>query len=236
MRNQLLVYMLALAVALNAYSDFSFSGHVKINEDGTAHVTEKTVFLFETPEERKAFEINMNLGESTILEWKKFSNNIGYHISGIANNSKITAKREFTVSFEAGTVIVEYDTNNLFHQQLVGSRRTTFDLDAGLLSFERTKTGQMSLGNNMDLTFEYPKGSDLLKVAPVYEQEGNLVVWRGPIAGIWEFSYAREIPLSQEVSEFFVDTYNTAIEKLPLLLLSGFSLLVLFVLVKFGRK
>jgi hypothetical protein len=236
MKSQLLVYFLALAVLAGAYSDYSFIANAKISPDGTAHVTEKTVFLFENSEERKAFEINLNLGESSILEWGKFSGNIKRHFKGRISNTKITAKREFAVSFDAGAVIVEYEVGPIFNAEKIGSRRTVYTLMPDALAFDRTKTGQTSLGNNVELQFEYPKGTELLKAAPIFEENENVIFWKGPIAGNWEFTYAVEIPLSQEVSEFFYATYRNAAESLPLLLLSAFSLLLLFVLVKFRRS
>jgi hypothetical protein len=236
MRNQLLVYLILLAPFTAAYSDYSFSANVEFSPDGTGHVTEKTIFLFENAEERKAFELNMNLGESTISEWRKFSENIKFHVKGKISNVKITAKREFTVSFEAGAVIMEYDLESATTEQKAGSRRTVYTLLPDALAFDRTKTGQTSLGNNVVLQFEYPKSSELLKVAPVYEENGNVITWNGPIAGNWEFQYAEEIPLSQEVSEFFISTYDNAVDSMPLVLLSGFTLILLFVLVKFRRS
>lgn len=236
MRYQLAVYLLLIGVLANAYSDYSFKAVVKIDGEGAAHVTEKTVLLFENQLERKAFEDNMNLGESTIVEWRKFSENIKYHFKGGISNIKITAKREFDVSFDAGTIILEYDVVPLFDQVKVGSRRTVYTLLPDSLSFQRTGTGQISLGNNVELVFEYPSDAELLKADPIYDENDRQIVWRGPLTGNWEFQFAREIPLSQEVSEFFVETYLRATKSLPLLLLSAFSLLVLFVLLKFRGK
>ena len=236
MRTQLLVYLLVLASLNCAYSDYSFSAISSFRPDGSAHVTEKTIFLFENAEERKAFELNMNLGESTISEWRKFSDNIRFHFKGKISDTKITAKREFTVSFEAGAVILEYDIESIVAIQKVGSRRTIYGMLPDALAFDRTKTGQTSLGNNVVLQFEYPKGSELLKAAPVYDEGGNVITWNGPIAGNWEFEYAEEMPLSQEVGEFFISTYKDAADSLPLILLSAFALLLLFVLVKYRRS
>lgn len=236
MKSQLVVYLLVLIALSSAYSDYSFSAQAKINSDGSAHVTEKTIFLFENGDERKTFELNMNLGESTILEWRKFSNNIKFHFKGKIANPKITAKREFAVSFDAGAVIVEYDVESIFSAGKVGSRRTVYSLLPDALAYDRTRTGQTSLGNNVELRFEYPKGAELLKASPVYDEKGNEIIWIGPLTGNWEFQFAEEIPLSQEVGEFFLSTYNGAAESLPLILFSGFSLLLLFVLVKFRRN
>ncbi|MEK6843481.1 MAG: hypothetical protein AABY04_03245 [Candidatus Micrarchaeota archaeon] len=236
MKNQLLVYFLLIAGMLSGYSDYSYSMGMKINEDGSAHVTEKTIFLFENSIERKAFEINMNLGESTILEWRKFSDKIQYHMKGKISDVRITAKREFDVSFDAGAVIVDYNVDSIFSQTKVGSRRTIYSLLPDALAFDRTKTGQTSIGNNAELYFEYPLDAELINAAPVYESDGRKIMWRGPIAGNWEFSFAREIALSSEVSLFFIETYGRAVNSLPLILLPLFALLVLFVLVKFGRK
>ncbi len=231
--------LLALFVGMaTAYSDYSFETSVNVNPDGTAHVTEKTIFLFENNEERQEFENKLSLGESTIIEWQKFSKNIKFHFRGGISDTRITAKKEFSVSFSAGAVIVEYDVETpLFNQRPEGSRRTIYSLNEKRMAFDVTRTGETILGNNMKLAFEIPVDAELLSVAPPPDaKEANKLVWNGPIARAWELEFAREIPLSQEVNQFFGDALKRMEDVFPLLLLAGFILIVGFILLKFRSK
>ncbi|MBU1196982.1 hypothetical protein KJ765_00565 [Candidatus Micrarchaeota archaeon] len=238
---KLMTFIAVMAVWLTvtqAYSDYSYEAVIQVQPDGTAHVTEKTVFLFENNEERQEFEYKLNLGESTILEWQKFSPKIKFHMRGGIANTRITAKKEFAVSFSAGTVIIDYFVQTpLFDTKPEGSRRTIYSLNPKALAFDTTKTGETILGNNMKLTVEIPRDADLLLVAPTPDNhEGNRMEWNGPIARAWELSFAREIPLSQEVNEFFEDAFRQVQEFFPLILLVVLLLVLVFILVKYGRK
>lgn len=234
----LLVLVLLAAGLAHAYSDYSFEADVNVNPDGTAHVTEKTIFVLETPEERLDFENKLNLGESTILEWQKFSRNIKFHFVGGVINPRITAKKEYALSFSSAAVILDYDLQNtLFTKKAEGSRRTVFTLDDGTLGFDATKSGETILGNGMKLAFTLPKDAELLNVGPPPDtQEANKLVWNGPITRTWELQFAREIPLSQEVGEFFTDAFAKSYEALPLLLFLGFAVIVAVLLVKYRNK
>ncbi len=230
--------LLSLSVLASAYSDYSYSANVKVNGDGTAKVMEKSVFVFENENERSEFERNLNLGESTIAEWQKFSKNVKYHFRGGVNNVRITAKKEFSVGFNAGTVIIEYDIEtSLFNKTKEGSRKTVYTLEQEALAFEVTNARETILGNNMQLVFELPGDSEITKIAPLPDSsEGRTFTWNGPVARKWELQFSREIPLSQEVSEFFTESYNEVLSFAPLILLVLLVLIVSFILVKFKNK
>lgn len=232
------VLLLSLSALAPAYSDYAYSAYVSINGDGTAKVMEKSAFVSENENEREEFERNLNLGESTIAEWQKFSKNIKYHFRGGINNVRITAKKEFSVGFDVGAVIIEYDIEtSLFNKTKEGSRKTVYALQQEALAFEVTNARETILGNNMQLTFELPKDAEVIKTAPLPDStKDNAFTWNGPIARKWELQYSREIPLSQEVSEFFTDSYNEALSFLPLILLVLLLAIVGFILVKFRNK
>ncbi|MFH1107441.1 MAG: hypothetical protein V1787_06125 [Candidatus Micrarchaeota archaeon] len=239
MRPALFAFALLCAVLLpHAYSDYSYSAEVTVAADGTAKVMEKTVFLFENDNERAEYERNLNLGESTIAQWQKFSKSIKFHVRGGTTNVRITAKKEFAVGFNAGTVILEYDIGSpLFNKTAEGSRKTLYSLEPEALAFEVTSARETILGSNMQLTFRLPRDAELIKVAPLPDAgEDNVFTWNGPIARKWELQYSREIPLSREVSEFFADSYNEALAFLPMILLVLLVVIVAFVLVKFRHK
>jgi hypothetical protein len=227
-----------LAVMSSAYSDYSYSAAVKVNDDGTASVMEKSVFLFENENERTEFEKNLNLGESTIAEWQKFSKNIKYHFRGGVNNVRITAKKEFAVGFNAGTVIIEYEIETpLFNMTREGSRKTVFALFPESMAFEVTNARETILGSNMQLSFELPRDAEIIKIAPLPDSATEKTyTWNGPIARKWELQFSREIPLSQEVSEFFTDSYRETLSFAPLFLLALLVVIVGFILVKFKNK
>lgn len=232
------IMLFAAVLAVSAYSDYSYSADVKVNDDGTAKVTEKTVFLFENDNERSEFERNLGLGESTIAEWQKFSKNVKYHFRGGVNNVRITAKKEFAVGFNAGTVIIEYDIETpLFNASKQGSRKTVYTLEQSSMAFEVTNARETILGNNMQLVFELPRDAEVIKIAPLPDSSNDKAyTWNGPIARKWELQYSREIPLSQEVSEFFTRSYEEITSFLPLILLFLLALIVGFILVKFRNK
>ena len=227
----------AIAPAL-AYSDYSFAAHAAINSDGFARVEEKSIIVFETPDERTDFEHNLNLGESTITEWKKFSKNVRFHFAGPITNQRITARKEFSLGTNFGSVIVEYDINAaVVNESHRGSRVTVYSLDPSVLAFDRTAGGATILGSNILLSIELPADAQVVKVAPTPDrQEKNVLSWGGPVARKWELVYERELPLSGEVSQFFLESYEEAISLLPLLLIAGFAMLLLFILVKFRKK
>ena len=232
------IMLLAAIVSVGAYSDYSFTATAKINADGTASVIEKTIIYFENKDERIAFETKMNLGKSTIVDWKGFSDKIKFHFGGLITEQRITAKKEFTIGTNYGAIIIEYNAGTPIMQiEKTGSRKFIYTLNQKSLLFDQTQTGDMVLGNAMLLTFEIPKDATIDKVAPEPDSKDNSrISWNGPVARRWELVYERELPLSEEVGQFFSETYQEIADSLPLALVLGFSVLLVFVLAKFGKN
>jgi len=206
-RFALLLLLLAVPCSLAA-RDYSFSMNITVSPDGSAHVTEKTVFFLENQFEHQSFEYYLSQGKTVLTDWQAFSKNIKYHLSGSVTNLRITATREYSIGFDAAAVVLEYDAAQLVKSERVGSRITRFALDSSFIALSGGK-GELTLGNNMNLEVKLPRDAYAVKLAPApSSSQANEFVWTGPISGKWELSYEREKALSDEVNEFFLRTYR----------------------------
>ncbi|PIO06593.1 hypothetical protein COT29_00360 [Candidatus Micrarchaeota archaeon CG08_land_8_20_14_0_20_59_11] len=213
MRAFLKMLMLALmASPCLAYTYYSFSLNATANEDGSAHIVERTVFMLDTDDERREFEYYMGLGKTTLADWQRFSPLVRYHFSGSVTDLKNIASREYSIRYTAASITMEYDVAGLFTTERVGSRITRYSLDTSRLVFSGTsRTGELSLGNNMRFTLELPNDAASVTVVPAPGAEisdHNTIAWNGPISGKWEVHFEREKPLSDEVNEFFMGVYQ----------------------------
>jgi hypothetical protein len=219
-----------------------------VKTDGTAHVREKTIFYADTDAEIEAFKNNLKLGKSTLLAWKKFSDNIRYHIGGVqspVDNLTITAGPEYDIKANARSVTLDYDLVDQFvTTQKAGSRTTRCTLNDPMLGFDRSETGQTVLGSNVYFTIALPAGSLLSRkdgvalVGPspyVYDESNRTITWSGPSTGKWLLEYDVEEPLSNEVFGYFSGLYNRLVELLPLAVLLVSAVIILTMLVKMKR-
>jgi hypothetical protein len=229
------VFFLLAALFASAYTDQSFSAVVRVTADGDAHVTEKSVFYLDSEEESKAFNYLLSQGETTLADWQKFSGNVRYHFLGPLNNLNIIAAREYSVGSNAASISIEYDAQQLFLSRQLGVRTTRYELDRSRLDLAAGKPGEFSLGNSMQLEMIMPDDAINVEVNPepgVVREEYNRLSWSGPITGKWDVSFEREIPLSQEVTEFFSRLYSDLTESYAAWLILLFLALVLFKLAK----
>jgi hypothetical protein len=244
----LLAFIATIAFA-HAYTDQSLTVTVSINPDGTAHVSEKTVFYVDTDAEAQAFKDNLKLGKSTILAWKKFSDNINYHIGGnqtAVDNLTITAGPEYELAQNARSVTLDYDLVGQFMAtEKVGSRTVRSTLSTDVLGFDKSDAGQTILGSNVYFIIMLPQGAVVDKnngapqIAPypyTYDSVNRTITWSGPSTGKWELVYDLESPLSNEVYSYFSDTYQEAIDYLPVGLLILSAAIIIFMLVKMKRN
>ena len=207
MKRFALLFLLMVPCAMAA-RDYSFSMNITVDPGGNSHVTEKTVFILENQPERQSFEFYLSQGKTILTDWQAFSKNIKYHLSGSVTNLRITATREYSVNFDAASVILEYDSAQLIKSGKVGSRITNYTLDSSLIALSGGR-GELTLGNNMDLSVKLPRDAYAIQMAPAPSSTGaNEFKWNGPISGKWELSYEREKALSDEVNEFFLQTYR----------------------------
>jgi hypothetical protein len=219
--------ILLLSPSAFAYLDQSFGVEVKVNADGNAKITEKTVFFLENEEEKKAFDYYLSLGKTTLFDWQRFSKNIKYHFSGSVSNLRIVATREFLIHPNAASVTLEYDAEKVMFLEQTSSRTTKYRFNTPLISLTSAK-GEISLGNSMSFTLALPDDADAIKVSPDpgVGRKGKVITWTGPIFGIWDVEFVREGSLSSEVNEFFAKTVEDLRHNYLWLLLILFALLL----------
>ncbi|MFA5246905.1 MAG: hypothetical protein WC408_03375 [Candidatus Micrarchaeia archaeon] len=242
------VALLLVLPLAQAYTDHSLSVIVSVKKDGTAHVREKTIFYVDTDAEVQAFKDNLKLGKSTLIAWKKFSDNIRYHIGGIQSpveNLSITAGPEYDIKQNARSVTLDYDLVDRFVEgEKVGSRTTTFMLNEEILGFDKSETRQTILGSNVYFTIQIPTGATIIKkdgsplIGPspyIYDTTNRTITWMGPSTGKWLLGFEMEEPLSNEVYSFFSNAYTTAIGLVPLALLLISAAFIVTMLVKLRK-
>ncbi|MEM4254803.1 MAG: hypothetical protein QXR53_00540 [Candidatus Norongarragalinales archaeon] len=226
--------ILALCASAFAYLDQSFSVYVKVLEGGDARITEKSVFFLENDLEKEAFDYYLHLGQSTLLDWKRFSKNIGYHFSGGVSNLRIVATREYEIHPNAASVTLEYDAEKVMRLEPVSSRGTKYSLNTPLIALISSR-GEISLGNSMSFTLEVPADAQEILVSPDPgpQRQKNVITWQGPILGKWDVEFTREKSLSEEVNEFFAKSVSDIQKNYFWVLLAAFALVVAF---KFLQK
>lgn len=217
--------LLVLAVLADAYTDYSFTATAQVDADGNAHVVEKTVFTLDTNDERGEFDYYLGLSKTTLADWQKFSKKIKYHFTGSITGLKIIVTREFSVSYSAASVTLEYEVSKLFEGNRTTSRITEYRLNHNALAFSSIKSDEISLGTGMQLTILLPDDALNIRVipSPGLQNEKKVLSWSGPVSGKWDVVYYREQPLSWEVNVFFLQLYEQ-------LSTSGALLLILVVL------
>ncbi len=227
--------LLVLTRLAGAYTDYSFTTTAQVDVDGNAHIIEKTVFTLDTNDERSEFDYYLGLSKTTLADWQKFSKKIKYHFTGSITNLKIIATREFSISYSAASVTIEYDVSKLFLGNQTTSRITEYSLNHNALAFSSTRSDEISLGTGMQLTIILPDDALNIRVipSPGLQKENKTLIWFGPVNGKWDVVYAREKPLSAEVNEFFLQLYEQlSTSRVLLIMLVALLALVLFKIIK----
>jgi hypothetical protein len=230
----LLVFFAALAAPARAYSDQFVIVNATFTPEGTAHVAETTVISLTSSAEVQAFENSIQTAAS-LTDWRRFSQNVGYHLNGFASDTRITGKRDVSLGVPVGIVIVDYTLNySLAVPERQGSRITRYKLAPEVLNFPGPAgTNESTLLSGVTLTFKLPADATLVNAEPkTYERNGNTLSWKGALTGTWRLEYEREQPLGEEVNAFFADAYKNALGIIPLLLL---GILLAFVAFKMVR-
>ena len=201
----------------------------------------------DSKDEIDAFKDNLRLGKSTILDWKKFSDNIRYHIGGkdgVVASLLITAGPEYAIGERARSITLDYDVSQIVNITKIGSRTTRYSLLEDKLGFELSEVRQIILGSNVELSVALPAGAAVVKsqgtpqIGPQpysFEAKANIVAWSGPMTGKWMLVYEIEEPLSNEIYEFFSNAYKQAVSLVPVAFLAASVLLLLTLLFKMRR-
>jgi hypothetical protein len=222
----LLAIVLLFSSLAQAFSDHSLVTLVEFNPNGSAKVTEKITVTFDSDTERQAFTDAMAnpTSQSTIVEWKKFSKNVEYHIAGVISSStRITAKRDFSISYPAGNIIIEYDTLPIAKVTQPTSRVTSYSFNGSGLNFKKLQTGQVILGQSTRLAFKIPTGARFTTINPQTEETTtNTASFLGPLSAKIQVEFETEKSLSQEVTDFFNDLTTNTVNLVPILLALAF--------------
>lgn len=230
-----LFFSICLLIPVNGYTDTAFTLTFQLSPE-KVHVIEKMVFSLDTAEERSAFSTSLRLGRSTVSDWSKYSRNVAYHVHGLlvyTNTTRIVAKPDFSLRHTPGVVLIEYDVSPLILSKTVKSSRVTeYEFNTSMLLLDRLQSKEVVLGNIDELVFEISEGDQFSKVLPdAQERSANRIVFKGPLTSKFELAFIQEKTLSQEVNEFFFQTYSNAANLIPLLLVLALLLFVWFKLV-----
>lgn len=218
--------LILLTTLAAAYTDHSLVTLIDFKPDGSAKVTEKITVTFDSDAERESFSDAMAnpSSQSTIVGWKKFSKSVEYHVAGvIPGSTRITAKRDFTISYPAGNIIVEYDTLPIAIVSQPSSRVTRYTFNGTGLNFKRLQTGQVILGQSIRLAFRIPNEARFTNINPQSDEvTKNTASFLGPLSAKFSVEFEIEKSLSQEVSDFFADLTTNTVNLVPILLALAF--------------
>lgn len=216
----LLLFSLFLAGQANAYTDTKFSMDLYLSPT-YSHVVEKSTFSLDTDEERQTFANSLQLGKTTIADWKSYSRNIDYHVGSIvlSNSTRVLAKRDLTALFPTAVVVVEYDIDTSILQLVDQSTRVThYKLDSSKLALPKLRSNEIVLGSGATFSIEVPSTMRFEKVLPQPESRTpTKLIFQGPLASNLEITLIDEKTLGDEVSEFFTRTTSNATSFVPLL-------------------
>ncbi len=229
------LFSILLLLPVNGYTDTSFSITYKLIP-GKVAVSEKIVFSLDNEVEERLFFQSLRLGRSTISDWRRYSQNIDYHVHGslvFVNSTRIVAKRDSSISGNPAVVVVEYEMGpDILIKKVKSSRVTEYTLNESMLNLDRLRTGEIVLESVDELVFEIPEGARFSNIQPEPNSfTASSVSFKGPLSGKFAVSFVEEKTLSQEVNEFFVDTYSNAANLIPLLLLLALLVFLWFKLV-----
>lgn len=207
---------------------------MNVNDDATAHVTEKTTIFMNSQSELEAFDYNALVGTS-IADWSRFSKNARYHLNGPVLSPRISGRRTGT---NTGMIIIEYDVAGpIFSINQTGSRLKTYSLKEGVFGFDSSKAGETIIPKGTVLNVEIPLDARPVSVSPpVSSSEGSVLSWsatHGPIVGLWKIVFEREKSLSSEVNAFFIELYGKMISLVLPVIFLAIAALVAY---KFARK
>ncbi|NYZ76675.1 hypothetical protein H0N98_05515 [Candidatus Micrarchaeota archaeon] len=228
-----LCILLALALFMPflgaSFYDVSLSVTMKINTNGSAHVTEKVMLSLDTSSE-DLYSRSIYSRELTIMDWQQITNSqyLRQHIisSVAARNMRITPEdvRPFAYGSRSGASIkLEYDVDKIVAINQTGPRTLLYALNSSALSFQPSPSGEV-LPRNNDFTIIIPPGSVVTSISPDPTQPAiqrdyadqvrgvSNFTWSGTVSLMeFKFAFTREEPMDVEVRNFFENLESMAI-------------------------
>lgn len=254
---KLLVALLLLSSL--AFADFQMKGlsvSVKLNENGTASVTESMDFVVFGQYSMQLYESGFN--NNTLTGWQQITNisDIRTHISAKYADIKpiLIRPQPLDKSLSAqdvwyGQLIMSYDAAPYYERDgspvngtgvvLMDSykpRVTRYTLNEKVFSFERTNSGDIKLSDTTTLAIEPPQNALLFYVNPITRNMHNSTFptqsvplsWSGLTLVQFSVVYEVEQSLDREVLSFFSGLQNNVLSSL--VSAEGFAAMALIII------
>lgn len=243
------VLLALILLSAAAYADFSMrslSVFININRDGSANVEERITMTLNGSQSRGLYEITRS-AYSDIGTWKERTelSEMRHHISRasaeISDLRVLPQAVEFCNSFLnicRATVVIDYKVpsaqngSGLVRVEHYKPRTANYSLLQEALSFEQTKTGDIILPPNTNISIAVPTAAQKIYFSTMpsnladesesfrFDQSANLryytgakrvFVWQGDTLSKFQVTYEIESPLETEVLEFFKDSQSGVI-------------------------
>jgi len=240
--NHAALAVFALLILVSSVSaDFymrSLSVFININLDGSANVEERVTMTMNSTQSRELYDITRS-AYSDLATWKDRTglSEMRHHISRA--NTEITDIRvlpqavDFCNSFLGicqASVLIDYrvpaseNGSGLIRMEHYKPRTANYSLQQDALSFEQTKTGDIILPPNTNITIAIPQAAQKIYFSTVpsnladdsanfrFDQSANtryyvgperIFTWQGDTLSNFQFTYEIESPLESEVLDFF---------------------------------
>lgn len=226
----ILFVLVLLALAVRAdFHDLSLSVTVKINTNGSAHVTER-VRLAIDPSSVDIYNQSMYSRNLTIMDWQQITSSklLRQHIFSpvSVSNIKVVPENLNSYSFSATSAAVirlDYELEKFVPINQTGPRTLLYTFNRSSFSFEHSPSGQI-LPQDTELTIIIPPDSIVTSISPDPDEPsitrdylGQVMrvsnfTWRGTIPLMdFELTFTREEPIGVEVSRFFEDIEMNAL-------------------------
>ena len=241
----------ALAIMVSSVSaDFSMrslSVFININRDGSANVEERVTMTINGSQSRDLYDITRS-AYSDLATWKDRTglSEMRHHISRA--NTEITDIRvlpqavDFCNAFLGlcqASVLIDYNVpagengSGLVHVEHYKPRTANYSIVQDALSFEQTKTGDIILPPNTNISIAIPQSAQKIYFSTVpsnlagesenfrFDQSANtryyvgserIFTWQGDTLSNFQFTYEIESPLESEVLDFFHTSEQTVMD------------------------
>lgn len=245
------IFLLTALVILanSAFAEFtlkSLSVFMNVNQDGSVNVEERLAIMMngsssELYEETRAAYSDLGTWKNR-TELSEMRHHVSRASAEIANLRIIPQAIERCNAYMMlchATVVLDYtvvaDSKNgsgLVKVDRYKPRTSKYSLQQSALSFEQTKTGDLLLPPNTNISIAIPIAADKIYFSTIpenlageearfrYDQSANvryytgnsrIFNWQGDTLSQFQFTYEIEFPLETEVMEFFQDSQNSVI-------------------------
>jgi hypothetical protein len=198
----LIVSLLLIPILGASFYDLSLSVTVKVNTNGSAHVTEN-VLLSLDPTSEGLYNQSIYSSELTIMDWQQITQSqyLRQHIisSSAARNLRITPKdtQPYIYGSRSGADIeLDYDIDNIVMINQTGPRTLQYTFNSSLLSFQPSPSGQV-LPRNNNLTIILPPDSLVTAISPDPTQPTIQRDYAGRVSGVSSFTWRGTVPLME---------------------------------------